>query len=481
MELWTRRAALGGIGGAMALALAPAGAALTARPKQRAIPPFLADIEHRTFAFFWDCAHPATALMPDRWPSPSPCSIAAVGFALTAWPIGAERGWVTRAEAGARTLKVLRFFDAAPMGEAPSGVAGYRGLFYHFLDIETGLRFRDCELSTVDSAWLFMGMLFAANWFNADTPEEAEIRALAARITGRAEWDWVQAGSTGGMGLSMGWHPDQGFIARNWDGYIEGMAVYLLALGSPTHPVKDGAYEAWTAPYPKYWRGEGNTRHLAFAPAFGHQWGPMWIDYRGIQDATMRTAGFDYFENSRRAAYAQRAYAIANPSGWAGYGPDIWGFSPCDGPGVAIDHRGRKVDIAGYSARGPVGEPDGYDDGTLAPTAALGFLPFAPEIALPAAAALRRFGGGAAYGRYGFFDSFNPSLRGTSVTPEAGHIDPRAGWVDSDYLGIDQGLILGMIANYHNGGIWRAMRRDATLRRGLQRAGFTGGWLGRDG
>ncbi|MDE2042603.1 MAG: Tat pathway signal protein, partial [Alphaproteobacteria bacterium] len=296
----------------------------------------------------------------------------------------------------------------------------------------------------------------------------------------RAEWDWVQQDSTGRLGISMGWHPEQGFIARNWDGYNEGMAVYLLAFGSQAHPVKDGAYQAWTAPYPKYWRGSGPTRHLAFAPAFGHQWGPMWIDYRGIRDATMREAGFDYFENCRRAAYAQRAYAIANPMGWAGYGANIWGLTACDGPGdVTLPYQWRTARFSGYSARGPLGEPDGFDDGTLAPTAALSFLPFAPEICLPATQALHRRYGAHIYGQYGFIDSFNPSFRAAGQPLERGTVIPGLGWVDSDYLGIDQGPILGMIANYRDGMIWQATRKAPNLVRGLRRAGFKGGWLGR--
>jgi hypothetical protein len=325
-----------------------------------------------------------------------------------------------------------------------------------------------------------MGMAFAQGWFDQEDEKEKEIRALVQRLLDRTEWDWMQANSKGGKGISMGWSPESGFIERNWDGYNEGMALYLLALGSPSHPAKDGAYEAWTAPFPKYWRGEGANRHLSFGPHFAHQYGAVWIDYRSIYDATMRAAGFDYFENSRRATYAQRNYAIANPMGWDGYSKDIWGLSACDGPGnLVTDFKGTPTQFYGYAAYGPKGMPDEEDHGTLAPTAAVASIPFAPEICIPAARALRGFQGGRLYGTYGFFDSFNPSFRDTHVSVKAGRVDGRLGWVDSDYLSDNQGPILGMIANYKTGIIWNATRKVPSLVRGLKRAGFTGGWLNR--
>ena len=135
--------------------------------------------------------------------------------------------------------------------------------------METGLRYRDNELSTADTAWLQMGMTCAQGWFDQDQPQEIEIRALVQKLLDRTEWDWMQSNSTGGNGISMGWHPERGFIERNWDGYVEGMAIYFLALGSQSHPAKDGAYDAWTEPYPKYWRGEGETATSLLVPTLG--------------------------------------------------------------------------------------------------------------------------------------------------------------------------------------------------------------------
>lgn len=458
-------------GGAAALASC---ATSMAQVGDRARPsPLLHDLERRTFDFFWQLGRDDNGLVPDRWPTPSFCSIAAVGFALSCYPIGVERGWITRTQAASRTLATLRFFANAPQGDAPAGVTGHRGFFYHFIDMERGLRHARTELSSVDSALLFLGMLFAAQWYDRDDPVEREIRTLGTDIVERAEWNWFQRGRGD---VSMGWHPESGFIERGWTGYNEGMMVGLLALGATRHPVGDDAWAAWTSSYLPCWRGEGETRHLAFAPLFGHQYSHAWIDFRGIRDATMRDAGFDYFENSRRATYANRAYCASNPMGWADYSRDIWGLTACDGPDVTIDKGGQRRRIAGYSARGPLGQPDGYDDGTLAPTAVMGSIPFAPEICLPALEAMADRYGADLYGRYGFLDSFNPSVKPPQQSRH-GPVTSTAGWVSSDYLGIDQGIGLMMIANYRSELIWKTMRRCPTIRRGLERAGFTGGWL----
>jgi hypothetical protein len=276
----------------------------------------------------------------------------------------------------------------------------------------------------------------------------------------------------------MGWHPETGLIERNWDGYNEGMFVYILALGAPLHAVPADSWAQWTAPYGAAWRGTGDTRHLAFAPLFGHQYSHIWIDFRGIYDAPMRAAGFDYFENSRRAAYANRAYCAANPMRWEGYSADVWGLTACDGPGgVKLPFKGEKRTFFGYAARGPLGQPDGRDDGTIAPTAALGSLPFAPEIVIPCARAMLRQHGPRIYSRYGFLDSFNPSFRYTGERVRSGPVDPQHGWVARDYLGIDQGPILLQAANHRDDFVWRHMRRSPPVVLGLKRAGFTAGWL----
>lgn len=430
----------------------------------------LDDLKQRTFRFFWDTTDPRTGLAPDRWPTKSFASIAAVGFALTAYPIGVAHGWISRAQARERTLATLRFFVDAPQGPEPTGTAGHKGFFYHFLSMETGTRFARTELSTIDTTLLLGGILFAQSWFDDDHAEEAEIRRLADQIYARVDWTWIRPRAPF---ISMGWHPEGGFIASDWNQFNESLLLYILALGSPTHPIEPAAWDQWTATFDKAWGAHDGFEHIGFPPLFGHQYSHVWVDFRGIRDGYGRRRGLDYFENSRRATIAQRNYAIRNPSGWRGYGADVWGLTACDGPGdfrMEIDGRARQ--FFSYSARGP-GE---RDDGTIAPTAAGGSIAFAPEIVLPALRAMHRRYGAAIYGQYGFLDSFNPTLNRADMLKH-GKIVPGIGWVDGDYIGIDQGPIVAMIENHQSGLIWKTMRNNAHIRRGLERAGFSGGWL----
>ena len=455
----------GGVAGCASAALAPTA---------RALPAFYEDIEKRTFQWFWDMVNRKNGLVPDRWPTPSFSSIAAVGFALPAYAIGVERGWCTRTEARDLTLTTLRFFWNAPQGPDASGTAGYKGFFYHFLDMDTGHRFKDVELSSVDTTILLMGVLFAAEYYDRADAAEQEIRKIAAALYARADWNFFR--TDGRAAISMGWHPGGGLIPANWVGFNEGMFVNILALGSPTFPAPDNLWEQWTAPYSRFWRGEGSTRRVAFAPLFPGQYSQIFIDFRGIRDAVMRDAAFDYFENSRRETYANRTYCAANPMGWRGYSNRLWGLAACDGPGdFRLPYKGEKRQFFGYSARGPLGEPDGRDDGTLTASAALGALPFAPEIVIPCAEALLKQPG--VFDAYGFKDAFNPSFT-FNVTSESGSIDPQHGWVAKDYLGIDQGPILLQAANHRDDFVWRYTSRVPAIRLGLKRAGFTGGWLG---
>ncbi len=239
--------------------------------------------------------------------------MAAVGFGLAAYPIGAERGWVTREEARESVLTTLRFLRNAPSGEAAAGVTGTRGFFYHFLDMETGQRFETIELSTVDTALCLAGALFCQSYFDGQNPAEAEVRAVADELFRRADWAW--AATPRPPRISMGWTPEKGFHTYDWKGYNEAMIVYVLALGSPTHPVGEEAWPAYTSTY--RWETFQGQTFVNFAPLFGHQYSHVFLDLEGIRDAYMREKGIDYFENSRRATLAQRAYAIANPGGFA--------------------------------------------------------------------------------------------------------------------------------------------------------------------
>ncbi len=442
-------------------------------PVPATLPPLFDDLEERTFRFFWNIAQPDTGLVPDRYPTPSAASIAAVGFALTSYPIGVERGYIPRADARQRVLNTLRFFYTAPQGSAPTGTAGYKGFFYRYLDLKTGHRSGDIELSTVDTALLMGGVLFCESYFDQANPDEAEIRRLADLLYRRVDWRWAQVRPPA---ISHGWTPESHFLKYDWRGYNEAMLVYILALASPTHPVARDAWDEWVRGYTQYWDSVEGRAYLAFLPQFGHQYSHVWVDFRGILDGMMRLAGFDYLENSRRATYAQRAYAIANPMRWNGYGKNVWGLTACDGSAdVELPYAGEKRRFRGYWARG-AGELGGFDDGTIAPTAAAASVAFAPEIAIPAVLEMHRRYGSYIYGEYGFYDAFNPSFN-FDVPLKHGRRVPGVGWVATDYLAIDQGPIVAMIENYRSGLVWRVMRLNPHIRRGLVRAGFTGGWL----
>jgi hypothetical protein len=435
------------------------------------VDPFLIDLQERTFHFFWDTANPKNGLIPDRFPTPSYSSVAAVGFGLTTYPVAVERGYITRKQARRRVLTTLRFFRNAPQGHSVSGTAGYKGFFYHFLDMKTGRRFEDSELSTVDTAILLAGALFCQSYFNGTNAEEVEIRRLVDEIYGRVDWQWAQPH---GPAISLGWSPEEGFLEYDWRGYNEAMMVYLLALGSPTHPVGPDAWAEWTSTYDATsWRTVFGQEFLNFGPLFGHQYTHVWFDFRKLQDAYMRRRGLDYFENTRRAIYAQRAYAIANPRGCKDYGANVWGLTASDGPAdTEIGHGTSARLFRTYAARGA----GTYDDCTLAPTAAVASLPFAPELAVPAVLDMNKRFGEHIYSQYGFLDAFNLSFD-ASVPVSQGHCIPGFGWVDGDYLGIDQGAIFAMIENYRSAMVWGVMRKNPYVRRGLTRAGFDGGWL----
>ena len=434
----------------------------------------LDELEHRTFGYFWETTNRKNGLAPDRYPDPSVVSIAAVGFALTAYVVGAQRQYVKRAQARQRTLRTLRFLAELPQGPDAGGVAGYNGFYYHFLDPKTGLRVAGSELSTVDTALLLGGVLLAQSYFDGHSRAEREIRELADRIYQRVDWQWAQSRPPA---ISHGWRPETGFLQHDWDGYNEAMLVYILALGSPTHPVGQDAWKQWTRSYDQNWGNFGGQELLSFGPLFGHQYSHVWIDFHGIQDEYMRAKGIDYFENSRRAAYAQREYANQNPMQWRGYDSQIWGLSACDGPADTVEvFNGEKRGFFAYAGRGAAAV-HAIDDGTIAPTAAIASIAFAPEIVIPTIHAFLDRYGTYLYKKYGFLDSINPSFTYTDVKMQYGRVVGDIGWVASDYIGIDQGPIVAMIENYRSGLIWKTMQRNPYLQLGLQRAGFTGGWL----
>jgi hypothetical protein len=425
--------------------------------------PFLDTLQQRTIQWFLRVTPEGTGLTPDRWPSSSESSIAAVGFSLTVLPIAAERGMISRAEAAGRVRKTLDVLLHAPQGDGSAGVSGYRGFFYHFIAVADGTRAWHCELSTIDTALLMAGVLAAESYFDGDAGVEPAIRAEADSLYRRVDWTWS---ADGRPGMLLGWTPDQGADHNSWHGYNEAMIMYILALGSPTHPVEPRVWDYWTSTY--IWARYYGEEFVSFGPLFGHQYSHCWIDYRGIRDAYMKEKGIDYFENSRRATYSQKGYGAEDPLGFRGYSSAVWGVTACDGPGdTTFQVDGRKREFIGYGGRG-VSFDWVLDDGTLAATGPGGSLPFAPEICVPALKAMAARYGDRLYKEYGFVDAFNPTFI-TPVSPD--------GWFDRDYLGIDQGPIAIMIENLRNGFVWNLLKKNPDVVRGLKRAGFTGGWL----
>ena len=324
-------------------------------------------------------------------------------MALATIPVVVERGVLSRDFAAKITLKRLRYLLACPQGPEPDAT-GYKGFFYHFLDIETGRRVWKCELSTIDSAFLFAGALTVGAYFDRDTPNEVEIRQLADTLYRRADWNWAR---DGGATLTHGWRPESGFLPHRWQGYDEGLLLYILGLGSPTYPLPPESYRAYCATY--QWKSIYGRELLYSGPLFTHQLSHLWIDFRGIRDEFMREHGCDYFENSRQATFVQQEYAVRNPGNFVGYGEHCWGFTACDGPGWARRVVGGvEREFFDYIARGA---PFGPDDGTVAPWVVVASLPFAPEIVIPTLRNFARMDLGMT-GKYGFKPSFNQSFAG---------------------------------------------------------------------
>ena len=395
-------------------------------------------LQHAAFNFFWSESNPSNGLIKDRSASGAPCSIASVGFGLTAICIGADHGWVAHAAARDRVLTTLRTFWSGPQGTGQSGYIGYKGFFYHFLDMSTGVRTWSSELSTIDSGLLLAGILYSKQYFDGSDSSEVEIRALADSIYRRADWEWFRNLNPG---LMMGWNPGTGFLNYGqWIGYNEAMIIYILGYGSPTHRIPDKyGWQAWTGGY--QWQTQYANTYVIFPPLFGHQYSHCWVDFRNIADAYMRTKGIDYSENSRRATLAQHSYCVANPGGFAGYGDSLWGITASDAPG-------------GYSARGA--PPPQGDDGTLVPTASISSITFAPEIVIPTIHKMWDTYGSQLWTPYGFRDAFNLAVN----------------WWGPDVIGIDQGPIIIMIENYRTGSVWNRFMQNPDVRRGLDSIGF---------
>lgn len=393
---------------------------------------FLEELSRRAFRYFWEQADPNTGLVLDRaGADASPmdethrdvASIAATGFGLTAMCIAAQRRWVDPREARDRVRTTLRFFAER--------ASNFHGWFYHWIDARSGERAWNSEVSSIDTALLLAGVLTARQAFHND----AEIVRLATTVFERVDFQWMQ--NSHPSFLTHGWKPESGFLNSLWNDYSEETILYLLAIGSQSHPITPRAWQAWR----RDWISYAGYSYLAGArPLFIHQYSHAWVDYRGRRES--RPPYVDYFDNSIKATRAHRAFCIDLAKGFSGYSEDIWGITASDSAG-------------GYVAWG--GPPrDAAIDGTVAPSGAAGSLMFTPDICLPALRAMKEKFGERVWGRYGFVDAFNPTT----------------GWVDTDVIGINQGITLLSAENLRSGNVWRWFMRNPEVTRAMRLVGL---------
>ena len=420
----------------------------------------LTHLQRIAFNYFNAHYNLGNGLVADRSGEDAPASVFAVGLALTAYPVAVKRGFISRDEALARTLATLRFLWQSSQGPV-ADATGYKGFYYHYLDMESGRRAGGSELSSIDAGSVLAGVECAAAYFDGETAGEREVRRLADALECRVDWRWMLADQ---LRLSHGWKPESGFLQGCWNGYSEALFLYLLGLGAEEHALPCESYEAWRESYS--WRRAYGYEYLYAGPLFVHQFSHLWVDFRGIQDAYMRAHHSDYFENSRRATYVQQRYAIENSLDFEGYGDTFWGVTAVNGPGPMVQHvSGINRYFHDYVARGV---PYGPDDGTVAPWVTFACLPFASEIVLPTVRNLITEYPDLVHD-HGTVSAVNPTF-----VVEGGS---RRGWVSKERYAIEQGPVVIMIENYRSGLIWKLMRRSQRLRRGLERAGFKGGWL----
>jgi hypothetical protein len=422
----------------------------------------LDELLNDTFPYFIHQVNPVNGLVADKTKAGSPSSIAAVGFALSSYAIGVERGLMTREDGIQKTLTILSFFFNSRQGTEKNAM-GYKGFYYHFLDMQTGHRAWWSELSTIDTTLFIAGALSSAAYFKNNTKEEQEIRELADKLYRRIDWQWACNGKNS---ITHGWKPESGFLPYRWNKkFSEAHLLYILAMGSPTFPVSAECYHQWTKTFE--WIKAYDMEYCYAGPLFIHQYMHLWLDMKGLQDEYNKNTGIDYFENSRRATLVHRQYAIENKKQYQHYHEFSWGFTASDGPGPArrIINGGKRF-FYDYIARGA---PFGPDDGTVSPWAVAASLPFAPEMVLPtmrhAIERLRL----KSPNKMGFDASFNATF------PEKG--ENPYGWVSPWRFGLNEGPTIMMIDNFQNGLLWKIMKTSPYIIAGLKAAGFTGGWL----
>jgi hypothetical protein len=399
-------------------------------PDRAAISPddeaFLEELQRACFLYFWEQVDPGTGLVKDRCnvraerDNGTVASVAATGFGLTALCIGSERRYVSRNEARDRAISALRFLYT----RMPS----QRGFFYHWADVHTGQRIWDAEISSIDTAILLCGVLTCRRYFR-----HREISRLASLIFNRVDWTWLSADTSL---LPHGWTPEFGFLQYRWDYYSELMMMYLLGIGSSTHPLPVRTWHAWKRNTFEY---HGMRYIGSYAPLFVHQYSQAWFDFRGKRD---RYA--DYFQNSVIATEVHRRFCLELASRYPHFGDDLWGIT-------ASDSKNGYVVWGGPPEMGPI-------DGTVVPSAPGGSLAFLPRETLRVLRTMKNRYGPPTWSRYGFINAFNP----------------MTGWYDTDVIGIDTGVTLLMAENLRTGFVWNTFSANPEVQRGLELAGFTG-------
>jgi hypothetical protein len=384
---------------------------------------FLEELEKLNFKYFWEQTSTQTGLTKDRCTVMSNdtsvvASIAATGFGLTALCIGHKRGFVSLRDARERALTTLRFLGK----KMPT----HRGFFYHFADLNTGERVWDSEVSSVDTAILLCGILTCRHYFE----EHSEISLLAYEIFERVDWTWLSEDTSL---LPHGWTPEGGFLPYRWDYYSEMMMMYLLGLGSLSHPLSVEAWNAWKRTRFEY---DGIRYIGSFAPLFVHQYSQAWFDFRGKRDKYA-----DYFQNSVSATDAHRRFCIELGKQFPDYSDDLWGIT-------ASDSQKGYVIWGGPPAIGPI-------DGTVVPSASAGSLPFLPQPVMRVLKNIRDHHG-RGWSKYGFVNAFNPLTN----------------WYDNDVVGIDVGITMLMAENVRTGFVWETFMKNPEAKRGMERAGF---------
>jgi hypothetical protein len=385
----------------------------------------LMEVQKRAVRFFWEQADPKTGLVLDRAgndgkPHNQIASIASTGYALAALPIAVEHGWQSRPAAEKRARLTLTYL----LNTFPHK----NGWYYHFVNVKTGAREWKSELSSIDTVLLILGAITAGQYFKGD------VQTLANKLYDRMDWKWMQ--TNGGSQrqkqvVSMGWHPETGFIKNDWKDYNELMQLYLLGMGAKTKPLPASAWDAWKRGSYSY----GGMESLVGGPIFLHQMSHLYYDFKDLRDRQ----GYDYWVSSVNAIRMQRQFAFMSYGGKPGYSADVFGVNASDGP-------------EGYKAYG-IPEPH---DGTLSPTGAIASIIFDAGAAQAAAQRIYKMHGSKLWGRYGFGNAFNPSRN----------------WYGADVIGIDLGMALLAIENHRTRLIWNLMASHPSTGRAFRAAGL---------